>query len=341
MILQSVIPLLLAILLVLPVLGAAVWMLVRALRREDAGGGVTIWILRVALVLACGVLLLRPGIPHGQVRTLASATDIVLAVDTTASMVAEDGPGGRPRLDEVRADVRDLVAAYPGARFALITFDANPVLRLPLTTDSAALVSAVDVLQPEVTRQSKGSSIGIAHTLLAQTLQNAQKASPDRARLVFYLGDGEQTVSTDPESFSDARKFVSGGGVLGYGTTQGGRMRETTGSLDGEGGYIRYQGEDALSRLDEKNLRAIAEQLGVRYTHRSAPLTAAERKVVFPPAPSSTAAYRENDPLSQPTDLSGFVALAIVALLCIELGRAAALIVRMRGLAVREKGGAA
>ena len=74
---------------------------------------------------------------------------------------------------------------------------------------------------------------------------------------------------------------------------------------------------------------------------RSAPLTAAERKVVFPPAPSSTAAYRENDPLSQPTDLSGFVALAIVALLCIELGRAAALIVRMRGLAVREKGGAA
>ncbi|MFB7843738.1 VWA domain-containing protein [Microbacterium sp. NPDC056052] len=376
MILQPVLAPLLVILIVLPVLGAAVWMLVRAVRtpaveqaerhhpavvergraqrdRDEtrrpakAGAGAVMWILRILLVLACGVLLLRPGVPGGQVRTLASATDVVIAIDTTASMVAEDwdgaktasgGSGDRTRMAGVREDVRRIAETYPGARFALITFDANAVLRLPLTTDTGALISAVEVLQPEVTRQSKGSSIGIANQLLAQTLQNAQKASPDRARMVFYLGDGEQTVSTEPEPFDSAKKLLSGGGVLGYGTSQGGPMRETTGAFgdtaSGSGEYIQYQGSDALSRIDEKNLQRIAAELGVTYEHRTA-----DAKTVLPPAPTSTTAYREDDPLTQPTDLSWIVALVIVALLCAEIARATMMIVRMRALSVRPTSG--
>lgn len=366
MILQPVIAPFLVILLVLPVLGAAVWMLVRSVssrgaqqgvvergrgeRARDetrssagAGAGPILWILRILLVLACGVLLLRPSVPGGQVRTLASATDVVIAVDTTASMVAEDWDGAQgstasagdtTRLAGVREDVRRIAEAYPGARFALITFDANAVLRLPLTTDTGALISAVDVLQPEVTRQSKGSSIGIANQLLAQTLQSAQKAAPDRARMVFYLGDGEQTVSTSPESFATSKKLVSGGEVLGYGTAEGGPMRETTGALSGSGDYIQYQGSDALSRIDEKNLQQIAGELGVGYEHRTA-----EKKAQLPPAPTSTTAYREDDPLTQPTDLSWIVALVIAVLLCAEITRATMLILRMRGLSVRPRQG--
>jgi Ca-activated chloride channel family protein len=342
-ILQPVITPFLAILLVLPVLGAAVWMLVRSISSRGngpGGAGPAMWALRILLVLACGVLLLRPGIPGGHVRTLASATDVVIAVDTTASMVAEDwdgakgATGDRTRMAGVREDVRRIAEAYPGARFALITFDANAVLRLPLTTDSGALVSAVDVLQPEVTRQSKGSSIGIADQLLAQTLQNAQKASPDRARMVFYLGDGEQTVSSTPESFTASKKLVSGGAVLGYGTAEGGPMRETTGAFSGKGDYIQYQGSDALSRIDEKNLQQIAAELGVGYTHRTA-----QAKPQLPPAPTSTTAYRENDPLTQPIDLSWILALVIAALLCTEITRATVLIMRMRHLALPPAGG--
>jgi len=191
-----------------------------------------------------------------------------------------------------------------------------------------------------VTRQSKGSSIGIANQLLTQTLQNAQKASPDRARMVFYLGDGEQTVSTEPEPFDSAKKLISGGEVLGYGTSQGGPMRETTGAFgdtasgSGAGPYIQYQGSDALSRIDEKNLQRIASELGVTYEHRTA-----DAKTVLPPAPKSTTAYREDDPLTQPTDLSWIVALVVAALLCAEIARATMLIVRMRGLSVRPTSG--
>src|SRR5690606_1021757 len=148
-----------------------------------------------------------------------------------------------PRLDGVRADVQSIVDEYPGARFALISFDAAATQRLPLTTDATALMSSLDVLRPEVTTQSRGSSIGIASTMLSEVLRNAAESAPDRARMVFYFGDGEQTVSSDPESFGGSAEYVDGGAVLGYGTAEGGPMRTTT-IGDGGGEYIQYRGAD-------------------------------------------------------------------------------------------------
>lgn len=319
----------LVLLLTVPAVVAAGWMLVRALRGRGEGGGVVVWALRVVLVLACGLLLLRPGIPGGQTTTLATDTDVVVVVDTTASMVAEDWDGDEPRMQGVRDDVRALVEAYPGARFALITSAASAELRLPLTTDTSALASAVDVLTPEVTGQSRGSSIGIAAPLLAETLERAADAAPERARMVFYLGDGEQTAATSPESFAAASTTVDGGAVLGYGSAEGGPMRENTGDPERPGGYIQYQGERALSVIDEDALRTIADQLGVEYLHRTA-----DEPIALPEAPA-TSSYRDAGSTGQVEDLSWAVALVIVALLAVELVRASMLIVRMRGLAAR------
>ena len=120
MITQPVLPEFLIVILVLVFGGLAVWALVRAKTASTR----MLWVARIGLVLACGLLLLRPGVPGGAVETLASDVDIVLMVDTTASMVAEDWDGDEERMAGVREDVRALVEAYPGARFALLTFDA-------------------------------------------------------------------------------------------------------------------------------------------------------------------------------------------------------------------------
>lgn len=89
--------------------------------------------------------------------------------------------------------------------------------------------------------------------------------------MVFYFGDGEQTVDTAPESFSASEKYTDSGAVFGYGTAEGGPMRITTGGVsDQGGGYIQYQGADALSVIDESNLETIADQLGVTYATRTA-----------------------------------------------------------------------
>jgi Ca-activated chloride channel family protein len=315
MILQPVLPVLLVVAVAVPFAALAVWRLVR----EPGAGARMRWAARGVLVLACGLLLLRPGIPGGEVSTLATDVDVVLLVDTTASIVAEDWDGDEPRLDGVRADVERVVAAYPGARFALITFDAEATLRVPLTTDTTALASSLAVLRPEPTANSRGSSIGIAATQLETTLEAAASVSPDRARMVFYFGDGEQTASTEPESFAGSASEVSGGAVLGYGTEAGGPMRQTSAGVDGPGDYIQYQGQRALSRLDPQNLERVAQQLEVDYQERSA-----DRPLELPAAP--TTATSEAGATESIRDLSWVVALLVAALLAFELASGAALL---------------
>lgn len=335
MIFQPVLHPLLIVLLCAPVAGFVVWELVRPSTSSGTqrGGSGTqastprwVWALRLLTVLVVFVMLLRPGIPGGTSQTLATDTDIVLMVDTTASTVAEDWNGEEPRLDGIRSDVQAIVDEYPGARFALITFDASPQLRLPLTTDATALMSAVDVLRPEVTDQSQGSSIGIANRMLADTLSAAAKAAPERSRMVFYLGDGEQTAASDPESFASSRSFIDGGGVFGYGTADGGPMRKTTGTA-AEGEYIQYQGAPARSVIDEANLETIAEQLGIDYTHREA-----EAAPALPEAPTTTTDYASAGEVGNVIELYWIAALVLVALIGIELARATMLVVRLRGL---------
>ncbi len=327
MILQPVLNVFLLLLLFAPVAALGVLALVKA----PTGGLRGLWVMRLVMLLTCFAMLLRPGIPGGTTQTLATDTDIVLVVDTTASIVAEDWNGDEPRLDGVRADVQAIVDEYPGARFALITFAASADLRMPLTTDTTALISSLDVLRPEVTSQSRGSSIGIANRMLVDTLSSVAKASPDRSRMVFYFGDGEQTAGSAPERFDRSQKLTDAGAVFGYGTAEGGPMRLTTGGVDGgDGGYIEYEGENALSVIDEDNLKTIAEQLGVEYQHR-----AADTAPRLPEAPSTTTRYSESGDSGSVTELYWIAALLLAVLLGVELARATMLIARLRLLGVR------
>ncbi|WCD93380.1 vWA domain-containing protein [Microbacterium sp. nov. GSS16] len=330
MILQPVLhPILLALLCAVPA-----FFVVRSLVIEPHRGR---WVLRLGMIVVVFVMLLRPGIPGGTSQTLATDTDVVIVVDTTASIVAEDWAGDRPRIDGVRTDVQAIVDEYPGARFALISFDAAAQLRLPLTTDATALMSSLDVMRPEVTDQSRGSSIGIANRMLADTLSAAAKASPERSRMVFYLGDGEQTASSEPESFASSAKYVDGGAVLGYGTTEGGPMRKTTGQGTEGGDYIEYQGQHALSVIDEDNLRKVSEQLGVEYRARTA-----DTAIELPEAPTSTTDYAASGEVGNVIELYWIAALALIVLLAIEVALATASVVRLRGLArPRQSGDAA
>ncbi|WP_298863810.1 VWA domain-containing protein [uncultured Microbacterium sp.] len=322
MILQPVIhPVLLALLCAVPAV-----FVVRALIKGPRPR--SLWALRLGMLVVVFVMLLRPGIPGGTSQTLATDTDVVIVVDTTASIIAEDWNGDQPRLNGVRADVQSIVDEYPGARFSLISFDATAQLRLPLTTDATALMSSIDVMLPEITDQSRGSSISVANRMLADTLSAAAKSSPDRSRMVFYLGDGEQTSDTRPESFASSAKYVDGGAVLGYGTAEGGPMKKTTGRTSGDGGYIQYQGKDATSVIDQGNLQQIAEQLGVTYQHRTA-----SAEITLPEAPTTTTDYTASGEVGNVIELYWIAALVLIVLVSVEVARAAMQIVRLRGLA--------
>ena len=231
----------------------------------------------IAIAL-CGVAIGPSVYGPADKTTFTSSNDVFIVLDTTGSVSAEDYNGKETRLEGMRADVAQIVEHFAGARFSLITFDAVALVRLPLTRDTNAVVSAMEVVQPEMTLYSHGSSISEPRELLADTLEAAQEAYPEHRRIVFYLGDGEQTIDSAPESFADAGEFANAGIVLGYGTEAGGPMLSNAGlytddSEDPE--YIMdrsdYPYSVAKSKIDEGNLKAIAEQLGISYAHRTSP----------------------------------------------------------------------
>lgn len=231
------------------------------------------WFRRGLLVALLLVALVRPGLPGGSAEAAVTDLNVFFVVDTTTSMVAEDYGDSLPRLGGVRQDIMAVAEELPGARFSVITFDTTGHVRMPLTTDTLALETITAVLEPQVTSYAKGSSITAAREVLVERLTASRTSHPGRPRLVFYLGDGEQTSAGAPGSLHPGNGLVDGGAVLGYGTAAGGRMRENTGEFDGGGQdapYVRDGSRDAVSRIDEGRLREIASQLGVPYVHRAA-----------------------------------------------------------------------
>ena len=272
--------------------GFALWRLIAA-RRDRALA--LHWLARLAMVALLLVIAARPTIPtDGQGPKASGGLEVYVVVDTTSSMAAEDWADGRPRLDGVKADLQELVDGLEGAQFSLVTFDAVAVQRVPLTSDSSAMMSAVSVLRQEITTYSRGSSIDAAVPELEQLLADAKALNPDQRRVLFYLGDGEQTAQVEPGSFETLAPYLEGGAVLGYGTEAGGRMQEYFGEQPTQFGdtatgetadpadptdllpptYIQDRSAaepaDALSRIDEAALQTIAGQLGVQYLHRTA-----------------------------------------------------------------------
>ena len=262
---QPVFPLILLILLAV-VAGLLVWW--PAGQQEQADSVLT-RSRRTAMVAFLLVAALRPGVPDGDITIRATDLDVYFLIDTTSSVMAQDYPGGKPRLDGVRADVKGIAAQLPGARYTVLSFDHETVTRLPLTSDGSALASSVDTLLAETSTYSQGSSVTVARTALADALDRGRQAYPERARIVFYLGDGEQTADTAPDPFDIDPTLMNGGVVLGYGTTQGGRMKQT-GTRREDVILDPSTGQPALSKIDEKELRAIAGQLKVPYLHRTA-----------------------------------------------------------------------
>ncbi|MCU1517633.1 MAG: hypothetical protein JWQ75_2354 [Pseudarthrobacter sp.] len=274
MTLQPILPWWLMACLIVTAVAFLGWRLLVA-SRQPAGTRRREWLFRSALVLLLLAAALRPGVPGGSAQAATADVNVFFVADTSSSIVAEDYGNGSPRLDGVRQDIRAIAGELAGARFTLLTFDSSAVVRMPLSTDTTALDTAVAVLEPQVTAFSKGSSVTAAGKLLAERLSAARDSHPERPRLVFYLGDGEQTSAAAPEAMKLDGGLVNGGAVLGYGTAAGGRMKENTGQRSGAGaGYIQDRtsgsSRDALSVIDEGRLQGIAGQLGVPYVHRSA-----------------------------------------------------------------------
>lgn len=225
---------------------------------------------QIVAVILIFCVNLRIMVPSDNVTATTQELDtyVLFVVDDTLSMLARDYDGDTERLTAVKNDCEKIIDKMDGAKFAVISFNNNANLVAPYTDNSDYAKSVIESLYPLESLYAKGSSMNICKDVMTDTLKRAHEKG-DGNVIVFFISDGEITSSDSRlESFDEASKYADGGAVLGYGTEKGGRMYVKSYYSDQEEviqDTSSYPYKDAVSRIDEKNLKQIAGDIGVKY----------------------------------------------------------------------------
>ena len=182
---------------------AAAWGTADGWRRRDW----RIVALHAALALAV-IALARPQRVESRRQALQRGYDIMLAVDLSTSMLAEDytGPKGRlSRLETVRPVLRAFIAGRPHDRIGVVVFARRALTLAPLTIDHDWLLRQVAGLKIGLIEDS--TAIGDALGIALADLEAGRGDKRAVGAFVVLLTDGANTAGTlqPPESTAIAR----------------------------------------------------------------------------------------------------------------------------------------
>ncbi len=186
-----------------------------------------------------------------------AGADLVVAVDLSESMLAEDSGAGTPlsRLEQAHREVLDLLSRSPGDRIALVAFAGTASLECPLTRDHGAAAVFLDSFQPDLL-PLPGSDLGAA----LRVSLGAFSGGPGRSRSILLVSDGEDHEGAAQSAAAEAARAGVPIYTLGVGGTAGAPLPRADGSLRRDAG-----GELVLSRLDERSLGALTAASGGLY----------------------------------------------------------------------------
>lgn len=195
------------------------------------------------------VALARPQWGFSWQEAKQKGLDVIVAIDTSKSMLAEDVAPNR--LTRAKLAAIDLMQTAKSDRLGLVAFAGGAFLQCPLTIDDAAFRQSVEILDVDTLPQGG--------TSLAEAIATAQSAfkQGDGYKVLVLFTDGEDHDSNAVEA---ARKASEAGMrifTIGIGSPEGEllRVRDAKGRVD----YVRDDaGNVVKSRLNEEILKEVA-----------------------------------------------------------------------------------
>ena len=180
--------------------------------------------------------------------------DIVIAIDTSYSMLAEDIKPNR--ILQSKYEVRRLINQLSGDRVALLAFAGDAIIQCPLTTDYGAANTFLDYIDVGVVPKS-GTNIQSAIERSIRLLQRDSQASSE-SQLILLVTDGENIKGNPKGAASTAARNNIKIYTIGIGTTDGEiiPIRNEKGEL--EDYKMDSQGNVVKTSLDEETLKNIA-----------------------------------------------------------------------------------
>ncbi len=185
--------------------------------------------------------------------------DIVIAVDVSLSMYAEDIKPNR--LARAKQEIGKFVDRLSGDRVGLVAFAGDAFMQCPLTTDYSALKIFLDVLGPDLI-ETPGTSLGAA----LETSMKAFDPKERKYRVILLLTDGEENNEHAEKYAEEAAKLGISIFTVGIGSLNGVPIP----LKDGQGN-VNYKkdpdGNIVTTKLDEDVLLKIASATNGKYYH--------------------------------------------------------------------------
>jgi Ca-activated chloride channel family protein len=215
--------------------------------------GVQAWLILSGMFLVL-VAAARPQWGRTTEKTVERSRNVVVAIDVSRSMLAEDV---RPnRLERTKADVADLIDSLDGDRSALVAFRRTGVVVCPLTSDHGFLRSALEQISPESAPRGE-TDLGAAIRAALQALDPAM----DDHNAIILVSDGGDLRNNAIAAANDAKKRGVPVFTVGLGDPVNG---STIPDVSGKGVQM-FKGQPVKVKLDERALKEIASVSGGRY----------------------------------------------------------------------------
>lgn len=208
--------------------------------------------MRMLALAAIITALARPQSHNDERNVEGEGIDIVLCIDVSGSMLAQDFHPNR--LEAAKKVAEDFVRNRPADRIGLVIFAGESFTQCPVTSDHAVLESQIQ--QIDGSFLVDGTAIGSGLTTSVDRL----RTSETKTKVIILLTDGENNGGLiDPKTAKEIAKsynikvYTVGIGSEGYASTP----------VEGPGGQVIMQQEKV--NIDEALLKEIASETGGRY----------------------------------------------------------------------------
>lgn len=192
-------------------------------RRRERLRAVLLWAGLASAVVAVA----SPRWGAAETTRSASGADVLVAIDCSRSMLADDLYPNR--MEAARRKAQDLLRVAPELRLALMPFAALPVLRCPLTGDHQAIGEMLQDCSPELFPAAngyQGTAIGAAVREGLAVLGR----EVERGQAILVLSDGSDE---DSEAVKTAAEAAKRAGIPVYGLFLGDTERTVSLVIDG------------------------------------------------------------------------------------------------------------
>lgn len=208
--------------------------------------------LRMIALSLLIVALARPQSSSSWQDVKTEGIDIVIAMDISGSMLAQDFEPDR--LEASKDVAQEFIRNRPNDRIGLVVYSGESFTQCPLTTDHDKLINLFDELKNGMIKDGTAIGMGLANAV------NRLKQSDAKSKVVILLTDGENNVGSIPPL--TAAEIAATFGVKVY-TIGVGTKGKAPMPVSDVFGRRRYQMMEV--NIDEETLMEIADLTGGQY----------------------------------------------------------------------------